>query len=967
MTAALILALTGAAALTVLALHLRASSARSARRFPSLQFVPPAARSVRIPAPIEDRGHLLLRLLALLVLAAAFLFVLRDTGRRKWVAVVADPNPGTALMRAREIALEEERGGASPDVVVLGFEGDTPVIEGGGREAENARARARRILEAPAPSKIDALRRAAAAIADETVIVSDFGPGFTAGAGRLPFRAVRVAASATSASARPVEAPLPDGAARRVVFLGGAEEPAALWAAAIGEAEGVDVDLLSAEALSTLDIGALVVTDTEKSVERPEALAFAERGGVVVLAGGGDLVRVEGIRYDGVARGGAGRAADAAVFETSFPKTARQALAASADGSRVVLDLSNRGKGRVLEAAGTALDCARLLHEGTLGRLARVAFQVVRGARGAKDVRAAALPAKPLDDAALTALGGSPYEAPRPAARPWPFAAWLFGIALFLRILDGRRGAALLELVLIGAEIVFLLVLVLAWRPSWMKTEKPLAAALGARPLDVKSFERAGWDVEKRHVEILPEPSEAAVRNETRPLAVYLAAIDASPAVEPAAFAGASFLSAPVVLLPGERPAPSLAAVDAPARVVPGETAEAAVTLEIPRGAGAFSVELADRGGVLASVDVPERGPGIRRVALPIVPAAAGPRTYAVRLRGAAPDAVLFAVEAVARRRRVLLVSSAPSWEARRLAEDISNWADVEREAGVGKATAFFRGAAGSPVASPRPGLDELFSRGHMAGLDAVILDSAGPGELTVRAQAALVDAVRSGAAVLLTGIPAKDFESGPFADILPARLAGAAAFPADPVAVAGTIAVDPAAPENVAFQGFPPPAWRLAPGATVLATLGRKGQLSRPWLAGTSAGKGRVARFLAPDLWRLPEARRRVFLRSTLAWLWAAHDAALAELPVPPEDEAALLVEGRARLRRAAALSGSGLFEAASADDAAGLVPNLASPPPRRVFWDPRRSPAMVVAVLSVMILLTHYRRRASRARSTA
>lgn len=984
------------AALGILLAHGVAASARRAERFPSLQFVPRAARSWRLPAPLDERVRLLLRLLFVALLAAAFLAARREERARRVGAVVLDPLGPPAEARRAADALRARLESEGISVVTLVFEGDTPRVECAGGLA-NARGRALARLEGSSEPRLASLRRAAHLVADATWVVSDFTGAAWRSSPWLPFTAVRVPAAAAAPGSSP---PLPAIAAGRRVFVAtGAGDDSRralfdLWAAALAANEGTRAERIAETELAGLDVkDALLVADGA----RAESRAFAERGGAVVSPGGA-AVGVDGITFDESARPAAGREAEGEKFGSSFPTSPGfRALAGSLDRTRLVLAWSSAGRGRVVRASGTADDLGGFAHDGALARLARVAasFAVARptivsepppadrffwrrggklfpvglvdvppgryvredgaveyaAARKADEAREPA----PLDDATLASLGARRGPEVPKGGEAGVLIPALFVAALLLRLLDrpprGRFAFAVHALHALG--IAALVLLVLDVRPSFWRNDRRLVkvvlpAAGDARLRDELSRALGPlFDVRSERGEAIDDERPAIVRNAEPRVQAVVGSLDSPPDVSDAAVSGRDDVGVPILLVGGEsRPGVRLVAVDAPAAVGVGEPASLFATLLTRNVRGETArLELGDAGGLLASVRIPP-GSSVLRLSLPLTAARPGRLFAVVRSRGVgAAAAAVVKVEGRPAARRVLIVAGSPSWEARRALEALAApHVDTSVTAAFGRAAGIARRSESGSVAM-------ALSSPSLAGLDAAVLESVGKEECPAACARGVAEAVQRGLGLLVLGDPLHQLDDS---GLLPARARGATTT--SPAALAGELDFG-AGSEPVSFEGFPPAPAELAPGAVVLGRLGRREEPRRPWIVGREIGRGRVVQILAPDLWRASEHDRRRVLLEALAFALAREKAAKPR----PEEAAALLAERRARLAEAARHSRVGMAEVTRVEEAAAILSKLPEPPERRVELRTRRSRALAILLLALVTFETFVRRRAA------
>lgn len=1006
------------AALGILLAHGVAAAARRPQRFPSLQFVPRAARSWRLPAPLAERGRLALRLAFVALLACAFLAARREEGPRRVCAVVLDPLAPREDVRRAALSVRSRLEESGAAVLTLEFDGDTPRVRAGSDQA-NASRRAEARLAASTESRLSALRRAAHEIADTSWVVSDFRAAAWLSSAPLPFVPLRVPPAKDAPVVAAPPSPRPSG---RRVFLAGKPGDSArvlleLWAAALAANEGTRVEPVGAEGLAALDASrAVVVADGA----RPETRSFAERGGAVVWPGG-DPVAVAGVVYDEAARLASGREAEGERFETSFPASAGlHPLVGSLDRTRVVMSEAEVGRGRVVRAAGSSEDLGRLAYDGALARLARVAaayastrplvvtgqvpldrFAWRRGnqvfpvglvdvppGRYIREDAAAEYVAErepdldsdgALDDTGLPRVGA---ERERPAPRVESHGALVLALlllALALRLLDlpARRPSVL---ALFAFELAVLLLLVLDVRPSIRRSDRRLVRLVLPPGADLRlerELTRAlgpRFDVRSDRTGVLAESRPAADRNEAAEVQVVVGSLDTPPDASEAAVAGRDVLAAPVLLVGNANgPAVRLVAVDAPAAVGVGEPASLLVTLLTRHVEGdGTRLELADRGGTLASTAIPP-GTAALKLALPLIAAKPGAAAdlsrsgfaaaaessrsssaaavYVVRTRGAgAPDSRLVHLEARSSPRRILLVAGAPSWEARRALESLAApHVNEAVTAAFGRSVGLSRGMDGG--GSVAKALDAV----SLSGYDAVILESVGKEECPLACARGVFEAVERGLGLVILGDPARALAG---TELLPARVAGASVLASlspstSPLPLSGELQFG-ASPVPIAFEGFPPVPADLAPGSLVLGRLARRGEPLRPWIVGREVGRGRVVSLLAPDLWRADEARR-VVLREALGFVLAS-ERAPESTPVAAD---ALLLERRARLAHAARLSRVGYAEADTPAEAAAILSRLPDPPERRVELRARRSAALAAALLALVTLETLVRRR--------
>ncbi|MEO6323244.1 MAG: hypothetical protein ABIQ65_01310 [Thermoanaerobaculia bacterium] len=939
--------LTGGAALAILLLHRRTSSARRPMEFPSLQYVPGRARAFRLAGPLEEKPRLALRLLALVLLLTGFIAASRAPDPRL-VAVVADPDSPGFAARADEIARDLERAGKET-VVRLDFDGATLRVRGGGIAAERAREEAAILMKDEAGSaapRLDRLRRAAAVVADRTVVVGAFEKGRFSERVRLPFEAEIIPPSHAAA---PADAPRP-----RIGLLEGASPAARVWAAALAvESRGTLEDLSSIE---TAPPAMLVVASEAVGTASPAPILFAASA-----LPAAESMAVEGLVYEPVARAFAGRSADAGRFSVSLPlRSSGRALARSASGDRVLLmreDAGASAAGARLVACGTEVDLGTLLHEGTLGRLCRV---ILGSLSIPISLVAEAGPPLTLDE--LKALGGTRFQAPSASGRLSSVspALLLFSLALVVRLLDARPSTRTLwralDVTLFAAAALCVLALVLDVRPKRVRTMLPMVRVLGAegRP-DAGSralAERLAAATAGRAVvqqgRSLGARAPALARLED-PVELFVAPRGAPPRPPNAG----ETLPAPLLLVGDAREAwAAIAAVDAPDRASLERAAGIAVTVRasLPT-AQSLVLRLSDRGGFLCEMTIPaSAGARVFRAVLPFRAGTEGPRALAVSLDGAgAQDSYGFSLSVGAARRRIVVLSASPSWEGRAAArllaaDDVS----IERWIRVGRTAELLRTSA---VSQTSLGPSALAMLERIEPRDVIVLEGVGAGDLPPRVEARIASLVETGAHLLILGPPDREFEASPLGMLLPARFVSVDSSER-PVILQGDSAVTGNS-RALRFRGFPPSPAVAAPGATVLGTLGPEHGARRPWLVGRAIGKGRVLRVLAADLWRSESAETASLSRELLGWLTASG----RDDGIPDDGMNELVRARRPRLRAAALAAALSYDETESLQEAVSAIERL-PPRVRTARIDPRRSPPFAALLLALIVANVAVRR---------
>lgn len=922
------------AALAILMAHRRGSRGRNALLFPSLQFVPGCAQSFRFFGSLEERRRLALRLLALALVAAGFAATLREAAPRV-VAVVDDPATPGARQRADEVARELERAGeAVMRLSLAGTHPARPSITGGGEPAEARRRLAAEILtSAPLDQPaLDRLRRAAALSADRTIVAgwldrADFETGV-----RLPFEGVSVAVPQGPSTSfqitplRPVD-----------ISFDERSPEARLWAAALAAESGAMLKEWDGIAAPRNGGRSVFVAGSTPDQGLAHAGAF-----VVVAAAASPETEpgdVDGLIYGSEFSRFVGREAEAAHFSVFLKLRAdERTLAAAPEGQALVATGLLTGH-RTVRVAGTASDLSRLLHEGSLGRLARFVLNAL-------DPTLIANPA-PRDDSSFSfaRFGGVPYQSPRLRDRvsTLNWALLFFSLALVARLLDISRipkgigrpvdwflfTAGALALLALAFDLRFSrsgvarpLVIVAA---RDMKDARSLASRLNA-PLaggaDLVPTTDAGWS---------QEPSNLV----TRAVSIVVAS-GANPPAVPSGRAVAG-----PILLASETELPRIVAVDAPIRVRTGEAIGIAVTMTAA-SREPLHLKLSDAGGLVSEIALPA-GTGKRRVIRSLLidtPLTAGVHPLRVTLKGAgASDARALTLEAVAAgaKRRALVLSATPSWDGRLVAERLANAFAVERWIRIGKTATLYRSQSGRPRES-----DPATLLGRLVAGDLVVLDAFGAGDLDSAAERSLSGALDKGVALLLVNTPEREFVPGPIFDKLPAHFTSIQ-LPDHPVEVAGDFDSS-AVLQSVSFVGFPPASARLTEGAVVLAHLGGRGEKLIPWIAGRAVGASRAVRFLAPDIYRAGPARSRAILDSVLAWLMAPAGAAETGEP----DEA--IPEMRPQLRAAARASGVSYREVSSLDQVVNEIAHLPASPPRRVIVFSRHNPLAALLLFALI-----------------
>ena len=684
---------------------LRPHGAHNAAPFPSLQHVLGATARRRRTFPLEERTALALRLSALaLALSGAWL----SRGAQSGAVAVSESWPTV------------------PDAALrLGFEGDTARAEGPGS------ALALETLRSCSDTRPACLLRAAATSPRERIVAANFGAGWER-ALRLhpgPFRFQRLQPEPRlqpeEAGATPSPQPRQQPKRSVRVEASGSSGAARLWTAALEEAGAT-----SSATGAPIEVFSEPGPDVEASA--PTGLVLPDP---LNLAAGVSALPLDATLRFRHTRSALSRRGVAAT-EEELGRWAHEGLllplARAALGAPVHVTTAPPG-GALTWSAGQPVGLADV-PPGSYARAdGRVLLELSRpqpdGAGPRHDE------GRLLDDAALSALGGTPWTAHRaaPSAAALLFAAALAAFALATLPLRARR----LPLQLATAALFGVLIADLA-RPH----EAQLAWATNA------------------------PPPGAAVR---------------------AAPCEGCLLLAPWMLFDPARPRVDLIEVRAPAALPLGSSAELRVTVRVRRAQGK-TVELIARPAtapeareklLIAAADE------VREVRLRVSPLGAGPLPLAVEARvegQPADDARTLSLQIAAQPRRRLVWAATPSWESRIAAEalDSLGGAPVQSAALLGAHAVSARGAprlegvdtAVLVGARELPGLRDFVLQGGAAlllggGAAAAALGWPAPGPPQQSLPLLLTGSVAGHAKLSFRGYPADEARLPPGAEVL--------------------------------------------------------------------------------------------------------------------------------------------------------------------------------------------------------
>jgi hypothetical protein len=901
-TPLLLLGTLGALGLLTL-LHLRPKGARSAQAIPSLQHVRGPSPRRRRALPLEEAVPWALR-------AAALLLALLGA----WVSragCAQDSRPLVLVDASASAEAWQKAQGLVRAKARLGFEGESPRVEG------DAPARVTAALEACSDTRAACLLRAADLSLRPLVLVGAFAAAewrpALARRGRS-FSFVR----AGKALVPPAEAAATPGLLADV-RLEGTSTAAEVWAAALAVA--------SVRANSPVSAGSpappvLTVVDAEAT---PRAQPSGALGVVAVDAPGPGqadgpsavAMPATGLLLPDPLDLAAGVPGLGLSTPLAFAKDARftqllglAALRRTAAGSQLFLAATPEALGtwahegnlvplaRALLAAllPSPLEVTRAPAGGVLGwtdatgRPAPVGLldvhpgQYLRadGLVSLSLSRQTAPGVEVLDDAALEALGGRPYEAVGARPVPWAevlfcfaLAAWLWGAFLTWK---ARRARPVALAVAIGLGLLALDVSF----PKEAKAPWAVALALAKGPLaeDVSALAK-GAQVES-HAGTDAASLACAAASATRPC-TPLATV--GPASAPAR-------GMDVLLFDAGRPRVDVLSVQAPREVPLGTSAEVWATVRVRRAGGrrltltahSTAAAPASRELVVDGEDV------VRTVRLPVAPLAEGVAFVAVEARvegeAQAQDGRLLVLSARKRLQQRLLLAAAPGWEARAATEALeAKGARVQSLTLLGAKAVVARGRA------PEAPQHVLAAQEGLSGVGLLTLVGFGKKDLDAASARGLRHYVESGGAALLLDAPG-----------------AAAALGVELKAAAESAALQPlsgqfASEEAVHFRGYAPSATvHLPAGIAVLGRLGTVGDKAPlPWVLGRALGKGRVAVVTAPDIWRLsPPGKGREAYQRLLSRLvgWLEAPASSRAGAVLSEDWTSLQVEEEGGVR---------------------------------------------------------------------
>lgn len=742
---------------TITWMHLRRISRGRARPFPSLQLLDGASPRHRPEPRIEEPIRWALRAGALL-LAALAIGLARSNDSRAGLAIVVDPagGPGGVAFGRRLLAGAAK----SAHAVLLSFDGGRVVAEG--EPGSDRTLDLRRRIESCGASRVECLWRAAAE-QPSVLAVSPFGSAAWATALRARPRSFfyrRVPPVAAAAEAAPAEEVIPP--ACRVDRAD--DDPASrIWEAAIvattrGPATGGCV---------------IRVGLASESAEIPN-------GGVArLLLAAGPAARTEALPAAAIARSPALKISD-----DLAPVAARRALALEASlafqsDSRFESVLGpilirRVGPGPpVLAAAASRDDLARWANDGSLLALARVVlFEACRGETfsslraplptsaawvnlatrapspvGLLDVppgryeredgrltferkRDPDAPSIPASDAELAALGGKNQLPPTRSSAGSILILVLLGLAAAARLADVPNARAIT-----AAAAYFVGVAALTLWILDLPIPSPGRADLSARTAGhFEPAERAGL-------------AEALARADIK--------LDSESGIDAGSVAVAGrepVVPVDALVFPAASPRVDLLSVDFPREVRLGEAARLRVVVETRRAAGRVLLAraVADNGSGGESTVKVETDSAVIPLSLTMTPASAGVSLASVLVRFADrpesdPDGAVFAVVTRPDRRRFLVASTAPSWDARAAADALAgSEIEVVSLTALGKTAVVGRGAA------PADPSDALARAGALDRVDAVVLTGSEP--LREPARASLETFVRRGGGLLILG-----------------------------------------------------------------------------------------------------------------------------------------------------------------------------------------------------------------------